>query len=162
MNALDKEACYHYTDSGLDYIYLVNGFEVFHHPELGEGVAIHQLDALHTMILHYIIDNIPLIRGQEVRFMRAYLGLNQTQMGKLLGKDKRTIQRIEKERDKPIEHDVDSLLKMFIAAHMNGDNAAHRAHDILKQIKESTPVLRKKMASSVRMSNTSHGWQAAA
>ena len=51
----------HYTASGLDYVYLVNGFSIENDPDYGRIVTIDSADDLHKAIgLHIITQERPL------------------------------------------------------------------------------------------------------
>ena len=63
---------YHYTQCGLDYVYLENGFRLEETP-YGAGVSIEDADELHEAIALSIITSPHAIRGQELRFLRAML-----------------------------------------------------------------------------------------
>src|SRR5262245_61892833 len=52
---LDGGEPLHYTASGLDYVYLLNGFTIEDDPDYGRMVSIHEPDALHVAIGLYII-----------------------------------------------------------------------------------------------------------
>ena len=40
---------HHYTGSGLDYVYLANGYEI-HETPFGKAVSIHNADELHRVL----------------------------------------------------------------------------------------------------------------
>lgn len=90
-----KDEALHYTDCGLENIYLSNGFEV---EELdGERyVTIHNLDGLHEAIgLHIVLEK-KAPNGQEIRFLRTEMGLSQHQLGAKLGVSDQSVARWEK------------------------------------------------------------------
>jgi putative transcriptional regulator len=58
---------YHYTDSGLDNIYLVNGFNKSE-TAYGEAVAIDDIDGLHNAIGRWLINDATPITGAKLRF----------------------------------------------------------------------------------------------
>lgn len=160
---------YHYLDCGLDYIYLANGYKIIRDSTIGECVAIRDVDGLHKTIIEAIVKRAPSIRGQEIRFIRSFLKLNQTQMGVLFKNDLRTIQRWEEEgRDKSIPATADGFIRLFILAHLNDNQLVHKVCDILKDIREDAPNVTKKTPVSnkffdeLALSDTNHGWKAAA
>ena len=107
-----SENMYHYVDSGLDFVYLQNGFEVIEDKYLGKMVAIHNLDGLNKLIGNYIVEHCPCLRGQELRFLRSELKMSQTNMADLVGSDIRTIQRWEKDRNNQIDAAADKLIRL--------------------------------------------------
>ncbi len=164
MKKLINQKRYHYTDCGLDYIYLANGFDIIKHPELGSCVAIHDVDGLHRIIMQLIINKIPHIRGQEIRFIRSFLKLSQTQMGLLVKKGIRTIQRWEKEeKNNDIPESLDSFLRLFLSAYLDKDGLTHQVCEILKNVREEQPKkMLPKIKSRYELSDTSNGWKMSA
>ena len=67
---------FHYTTSGLDYVYLANGFRLIE-GEYGAGYSIDDLDGLHNVMAHHVIASPARLRGQEVRFLRSMLDISQ-------------------------------------------------------------------------------------
>lgn len=163
---MEKQNSYHYKDCGLDYVYLLNGFDVIDHPEMGRCISIHDIDGLNKTIIKFISEELPCIRGQEVRFIRSFLRFSQTQISTLIGNDMRTIQRWEEERDKPIPKPSDKFLKLFLSAHLDGSTLAEKICDILKEIKEeNTKIVKKenyRKLSHMEFCDTSNGWKMSA
>jgi len=90
---------YNYNDSGLDYIWLRDGYDELDTP-YGKGIVIHELEELHKVIALDIIENCPDLSGHEFRFLRKELGFTQSSLGSLLGKNQQTIAIWEKEKAK--------------------------------------------------------------
>lgn len=86
---------YHYTECGLDYVYLVDGFEVI---ETGYGSAVQVSNAgkLDRAIAGAVVSRQSRLTGQEVRFLRGLLDMTQSELGRALGKDAQSIARWEK------------------------------------------------------------------
>lgn len=57
---------FNYTTSGLDYVYLANGYRLSD-GEYGPGFAIDDLDGLHDEIARHVVASPARLRGQEVR-----------------------------------------------------------------------------------------------
>lgn len=85
----------HYTDCGIDNIYLSNGFE----REEFDGeiyTTIHNLDGLHEAIgLHIVLEK-KAPDGKEIRFLRTEMGLSQHDLGAKLGVSDQSVARWEK------------------------------------------------------------------
>lgn len=96
-----NENLYHYTQCGLDWVYLDGGV-TFHDTEYGTGVSIEDVHGLFTAIFREIISGAYPIRSQELRFMSSYLGLSQEAMGGIIGVKREHLARMEGERDKEI------------------------------------------------------------
>ena len=88
---------YHYTECGLDYVFLVNGF-VVHDTGYGPAVEVGHADRLDRQIAEAIIDHQGPLTGQEVRFLRGLLDLTQAELGDLLGKDAQSVARWERSK----------------------------------------------------------------
>ncbi len=85
---------YHYTESGLDVIYLVNGFEMD-----GGRLKIHDIDGLHRAIGRWLVSTRKELSGGEIRFLRHELELSQVALSALLGVTERTVIRWENDRN---------------------------------------------------------------
>lgn len=85
---------YHFKESGLDYVYLLNGYEI--EEEDGEEfVTIHNADKLQQEIARTVLLHKSELEAQEVRFLRSLLGITQKQLADYLGVSDREVQRWE-------------------------------------------------------------------
>ena len=80
---------YHYTECGLQNVWLENGYEVRKTP-YGKGVAIDDVAALHTVIGRLIAQR-PRLTGAELRFLRKEMGLSQRGLADLLGTSEQNV-----------------------------------------------------------------------
>jgi DNA-binding transcriptional regulator YiaG len=88
---------YHYTESGLDNIYLENGFEIVR-TERGQGVRFHDLDGLHAAIGRALVEEARPLTGRELRVVRVELLLSQAALARLLGVKELPVARWENGR----------------------------------------------------------------
>ena len=86
---------YHYRECGLPNVYLMNGYREIETP-YGRGVSIEDVKGLHMAISHALVDEKPSLTGPEVRFIRKFLELTQTQLADLLGVEDQSVRRWEK------------------------------------------------------------------
>ena len=86
---------YHYTVSGLDNIYLLNGFNIIDTP-YGEGVSFDNVDELHKVISKTLLSSPLRLNSKEYRFLRKEMRLSQNTLAQTMGTDEQTIARIEK------------------------------------------------------------------
>ena len=86
---------YHYTECGLDYVYLLDGFEVIKTAH-GPAVRVANAGKLDKTIGLAIVRRQNRLTGQEVRFLRGLLDMTQEQLGRALGKDAQSVARWEK------------------------------------------------------------------
>ena len=134
------EATHHYTESGLDYVYLANGFTTVETP-YGVGTAIADADRLHSAIARTVIASPAALRGQEVRFLRARLGVSQSALGKILGASRATVARWEGAPDSAIPATADRALRLFYAVKAEGEEVAARVIALLPEIGEPAHAL---------------------
>jgi DNA-binding transcriptional regulator YiaG len=126
---------FHYTDCGLDYVYLANGYTV-HETAHGEGVSIKDARALHACIALDVVAKPRPLQGQDVRFLRGLLRLSQEGLAKVLRQQRGSVARWEAEAGKDIPGAADSALRMFYALKAGGHDIAVKVVDLLQQIDE--------------------------
>ena len=85
---------YHYRESGMDNVWLLNGFTIKETP-YGEGVAISDLDGLHKCIAQMLVEKPEPLTGREFRFLRIELDLSQNALGEIIGLGDRQIRNWE-------------------------------------------------------------------
>jgi putative transcriptional regulator len=86
---------YHYTESGLRNVWLVNGFKR-HKTVHGAGVAFENIEGLHRELGRWLCANAPRFKGPEFRFLRLELELSQAALAHLLGNDAQSVALWEK------------------------------------------------------------------
>lgn len=102
---------YHYTQCGLDNVWLLNGYHEEDLGEYGTTMVIEQADQLERVIaLHLAKQDRPLT-GQEFRFLRVMLDLSQTYIGRRLGKDYQSVARWESDIYKPVPRFADASIR---------------------------------------------------
>lgn len=94
---------YHYTDSGLNNIYLLNGFEVVDTP-YGKATSVEDVEGLHKLIGSHLCMKQKLT-GEEFRFLRKEMGLSQSGLGKILGVTDQALAKWEKNGRVPLTAD---------------------------------------------------------
>jgi DNA-binding transcriptional regulator YiaG len=109
---------YHYTECGLDNIYLVNGFEITKTEDGDEEIFIHDIHGLHKTIGKMLVLKRGLLAGNEIKFIRTTLDLSQTNLGRLLGLDYQTVLGWEKNKS-PISKTADHLLKIIFFSYID-------------------------------------------
>jgi DNA-binding transcriptional regulator YiaG len=118
---MKREGMFHYTQCGLDDVWLANGFHV-EETEYGAGFRIEHATELHLVIAMSIVNGKRPLRGQEVRFLRTVMNLSQETLAKALGVDRATVHRWEKARDKPLAMMQDIAVRTTYAARAKGDD----------------------------------------
>jgi len=142
---------YHYTESGLDNVYLVNGYTV-HETKYGKGISIHDTEGLHNAIGELLVNAPKPLSGAELRFLRLELELTQRNLAAMLGSEEQTVRRWEKARTKAIPGPADRLLRVLYTEYRQGDGSVRRMIDRLAD-------LDKVEHAEFRLHDTGHGWE---
>lgn len=144
---------YHYKESGLDYIYLMNGYKL-HDTPYGEAFSVHDMDGLHKAIAMDIVKNRPTLSGDELKFLRVELGFSQKRLGDLVGRQAQTIALWEKERQK-IQSGADKLIRIVVLEML------HETPHIIELIDRINELDRNEHEDKRAFSTTDDGWMAA-
>jgi DNA-binding transcriptional regulator YiaG len=105
---------YRYTEAGLKSVTLTNVL-VFH-CECGAIVAeLPAIGQLHTLIADHLFRKKTLLSGEEVRFLRKWVGYSATELADTTGYSKSIISRWENDR-KNIAKEPDRLLRLVVFA----------------------------------------------
>lgn len=111
---------YHYTESGLDNIYLENGFTI-HKTPYGEGVSIQNTAGLHKAIGKWLVTRPRPLNGAELRFLRMEMELTQRDLAGIIGATEQTLRLWEKGRGKFVPGTADRLLRALHSEFLGGD-----------------------------------------
>jgi DNA-binding transcriptional regulator YiaG len=125
----------HYTDCGLDYVYLLNGYTI-HETDHGQGVSIMDARKLHERIALTIISQPSALQGQDVRFLRGMLRLSQEALARVLRQQRGSVARWEAEPQREIPGAADSALRMFYALKAGGHETAVKVVELLQELDE--------------------------
>ena len=150
-----KNNPYHYTECGLDNIYLLNGFK-FRTTSRGSSISIKDLDGLHKAIGLYFVTSKKDLTGQEIRFLRHEMLMSQNTLACLLGVTEQAVHRWENEKT-TIPKPSESLLRLLYQEH--GNNQHGKIATTLKRIAHMEDTLNDK---PIHFADTKDGWKAAA
>ncbi|MDR3448497.1 MAG: transcriptional regulator [Alphaproteobacteria bacterium] len=123
---------YHYRESGLDYVYLQNGF-TYHETPYGKGVSIFAADQLHEAIAREIVLSPRPLRGQEARFLRSLLDISQADLARTMGTTRISITRWEKNRDGELPGTADTALRLIYTGNGDKTSLVKRTMDMLRE-----------------------------
>jgi len=113
---------YHYTECGLDNVYLTNGFEVTRTEDGDEEVFIHDIHGLHRAIGLCLVTKPSRLEGNEIRFIRHTLDVSQTSFARLMGVTYQSVLNWEKGKvDLP--KTADHLMKALFFSYLNRDGS---------------------------------------
>jgi len=108
-----RNGIYQYTESGLDTVFLVNGYE-FKDATGGRTVTVHDIDGLHRAIGIALVRQRARLTGKEFRFLRSELLLSQASLAKILGVRELTVARWEKGQSE-IPLSADAIVRQLFA-----------------------------------------------
>jgi DNA-binding transcriptional regulator YiaG len=120
---------YRYTESGLDNVYLENGF----HYENGD-VQIDDIDGLHRAIGEFLITHKKDLSGKEIRFLRQEMLLSQSILARLIGVSERAVIRWEKAGPGQVPSPAEAAVRMLYRDVINEDGKSGTMRRMLKQI----------------------------
>jgi len=127
---------YHYTLSGLDWVWLENGVSRVETP-YGKGVTIEDQDGLHEAIIRTLI-TLPLpIRGQELRFIRDYLDMSQKELAAMLGVSRETIARREAERDRSVTATMTMAIRSYLALRLDDPVLTRQVEALVRRAEDA-------------------------
>lgn len=121
---------YHYTDSGLDSIYLENGVHVEETP-YGQAVSIEDSAGLHRAIAQWLIKRPSPLNGAELRFLRLEMEMTQRDLAGVIGAQEQTLRLWEKGRGKHMPGPPDRLVRALCAEAFGGDD---KIRDMLQRL----------------------------
>jgi putative transcriptional regulator len=124
---------YQYTESGLDNVFLVDGYEL-HKTKYGKGVSIHDTEGLHRVIGRWLVDLPKPLTGAELRFLRLEMDLSQNRLADLLGSKEQNVQRWERARTRAIWGPADRLMRALYNQYSGGDGDVRRMVDRLAEL----------------------------
>ena len=142
---------HHYHDSGLDNVFLENGYTV-HQTPYGEGLSIQDTAGLHKVIGRWLIELPKPLDGAELRFLRMEMELTQRDLAGILGTTEQTLRLWEKHRHKAMNGSADRLLRALYSEFIGGDGSVRAMVDRLAHLDQLG-------ATEARLRETDHGWQ---
>ncbi|HTN27683.1 MAG TPA: helix-turn-helix domain-containing protein [Burkholderiales bacterium] len=122
---------YHYKESGLRNIWLVNGY-VEKRTSYGEAVSIRDVDGLHKCIGSVIAEQ-PNLSGPELRFLRKELGMSQRELAEFVGTSEQNVSLWERRGRVP--RAADRIVKLaYLEMIKDGNIKIRETIDFLNQL----------------------------
>lgn len=109
---------YHYTESGLQNIWLSNGYKQRTTSNGVVAMAIHDVDDLHDAIGR-TLSNRPRLTGAGMRFLRSELGLSQRKLGEMVGASEESVSLWE--RTGKIPKSADRIIRAVYLEKLDGN-----------------------------------------
>lgn len=108
---------YHYTECGLQNIWLKNGYVIQKTP-YGKGISIQDVPGLHRMIGRALARR-PKLTGAELRFLRKEMEMSQRALAELLGTSEQNVSLWERRGKMP--RVSDRLVKVIYLEQLDGN-----------------------------------------
>jgi DNA-binding transcriptional regulator YiaG len=143
---------YHYTESGLRNVWLVNGYRQEVTP-YGKGVAVENVEGLHKAIGLSLAKERPSLTGMEFRFLRKELGLSQARLAQWWGYDAQSVANWEKRGRVP--KIADRFIRVFYLEKVSGNPS-------VVEIVERLSDMDRQEKQRLTFKETSKGWKLAA
>ena len=132
---------FHYTQCGLDNVWLENGYDVKTTP-YGKAVAVHDVDGLHALLAAQLAKNPGPLSGKEFRFLRAWLGMTQETLAGLMGVTEGALSLWERKDAVPGLND--KMLRLMVLAKTDGNatvrDAIERVNTVQKLVNQKFVV----------------------
>jgi DNA-binding transcriptional regulator YiaG len=112
-------APYQYTLSGLDNVYLVDGYELSPDGDL----SIADMHGLHRAIGRYLIgaQTNPEITGAQLRFLRTHLDMSKQELAELMKVTEQEISQWEQQKNAPIPGPADVVIRVAYSEFIAGE-----------------------------------------
>ncbi|MDR0780109.1 MAG: helix-turn-helix domain-containing protein [Pseudomonadales bacterium] len=146
---------YHYTESGLDNVYLTNGYVIAQHSEYGETIAIEDADGLHKVIGQLLANARRPLTGREIRFLRIELNLSQKKLGSYLGVEEQTVGRWER-GEVPAPRSNELIIRALYLEWIHERGAIKTLVDRLAELDTRSNML------DLQLEHSGHDWRMAA
>jgi DNA-binding transcriptional regulator YiaG len=115
---------YHYTQCGLDNVWLQNGYRTEVTP-YGRAVAVHDVDGLHALLAAKLVEKPGQLTGKEFRFLRSWLGLTQEALAQQMGVTEGAVSLWERKDTVPSVNE--KMLRLTVLARTDGNVTVHDA-----------------------------------
>lgn len=147
---------YHYTECGLENIYLINGFKITNTYEI-EEIFIHNIHGLHNAIGMTLISKSGLLLGEEIKFIRTTMDLSQTTLARILGITYQSVLAWEKNKT-PISKTADYLLRAIFFSYLNMEES-QTIYEKINEIADLDAKLNKNENMIVEFEEISDEWR---
>ena len=140
---------YHYTESGLDNVWLASGF-IRHETPYGPAVAVERADELLELLAMDLVDKPSRLTGKEFRYLRAMLLLSQASVAQAHGVGEQVVSLWERHGKVPKANDF--LMRLDYLARKGETDKLPAVLERMREVE--TPVLRRIVGKL-----TTRGWR---
>jgi DNA-binding transcriptional regulator YiaG len=136
MKKINTTQPFHYWQSGLDYVYLISGVELYTR-DGEEFYKIQEVDKLHAFLADKIVTSPNPLRGMELRFLRSLLGMSQAALAGSVGRTRDVIVKAENKPHDKINGQTDRLIRFIYASMKQNPDACKKLIDLMDDIAEN-------------------------
>lgn len=142
-----KDRSYHYTESGLDYIWLIGVIQYKCKKCEEMFVEIPRINELHLLIGKNVICKKELLAGPEVKFLRKEIGMKSKDMAAALSIEAETYSRWETGKQQVASCHDKSLRMIYVmnASEKTGKVLFHDSRLVFRDIAKTAPKKSKKI-----------------
>jgi putative transcriptional regulator len=126
-----EKKMYHYTESGLDNVWLENGYKI-HDTPYGRSVSVGGADQLHEMLALCLTKKEGRLTGKELRFLRTMLLLSQESLAKMTGVTEGAVSLWE--RTGKVPKSGDALARLLVMEKLKGDGSVTEVIDRINTV----------------------------
>lgn len=112
-NLASKKSPYHFTDSGLEYVYLI-GIKYYACANGHTAAQIPAIEQLMDLIARDVVEKPEALTGAEIKFLRKRLSKKAIDFAKEIGLEPETLSRIENNKQQAKES-TDKLIRLHYA-----------------------------------------------
>jgi DNA-binding transcriptional regulator YiaG len=146
---------YHYTESGLDNIWLLDGYKI-HNTKHGRGASVDNTEGLHRTIARLLIESPTTLNGAELRFLRLEMETSQKQLAQIIGSTEQSILRWERARKRNISGPADRVIRILYKQYIGGGDQLGR---MVERWSEFSAKLDQNKRKRAQFRETASGWK---
>lgn len=141
---------YHYTECGLNNVWLSNGYKV-KETSYGEAVSVMDVDGLLEALALNLTEKKGRLTGKEFRFLRLWLCMSQEGIARLMSVQEQSVSLWE--RTGKVTKSGDTLARLLVLERLNGDG---KIEEIITRINTVESLVNQKIVARA----TQHKWTA--
>lgn len=122
---------HHYTECGLDNVWLANGYTT-KTTAYGPAVAVARADELMLLLAQRIVRKPARLSGKEFRFLRVQMGISQSALAKAQGVSEQAVSLWERHGKVPKANDA--LIRLCYLSHASGDEPLRDAFQRVMEV----------------------------
>lgn len=150
---------YHYTESGLDYVYLRNGFEFVGRSDR-KRLVISDIEGLHKAIGRHIAKHKETITGADARFLRHELLMSQATLARILNVSEQAVHRWENGKTDKVPGPAQMLLRLLYLESIGDPGITGKSRQIGQALRRIADIEDEMDGVMMLEKGKHHGWQA--